>query len=52
MFDFDDIHGASKDEQIRAYAVERAIEMGYTDTAESLIYRAGKIEEFIKNGSK
>lgn len=52
MFDFDDVHGATKDEQIRAYAVERAIEMGESSTAESLLYKAQKIEDFIKNGRK
>lgn len=52
MFDFRDIQAASKGEQIRAWAVERALEMTPTHTAESVVYRAAEIEKFVLEGKQ
>lgn len=54
---FSDIAAASKDEQIRAYAIEQSIESSrYVPpqrmTEDKMLERAAKIEAFIKNGKK
>ena len=54
---FADVVASTKDEQIRAYSVEQAIESSQhvppqRMTEDKLIERAAKIEEFIKNGVK
>ena len=53
MFDFSDVHAATKDEQIRAYAIEKATELAsYTDNSDAavMVRRAQMIEKFIKSG--
>lgn len=55
MFDFRDVAAAKKSEQIRAWAVEQAID-GFNcegsppPTDEALVRRAAKIEEYVLNG--
>jgi hypothetical protein len=52
LIDFMDIRAASKDEQIRAWAVEQAVLITDTESmAETVIYKAGKIEAYVKNGA-
>lgn len=53
MYDFSDITGTSKEEQIRAYSLEQAIEsFGYEESPDGvkLIDRATLFEDFITNG--
>lgn len=51
---FNDIHGTSKEEQIRAWSIEQSIEMlreaQLDSTTKAHIDTAARIEEFIKNG--
>lgn len=54
---FSDVTAASKDEQIRAYSIEQAIESAkYVPpqrmNEDKLIKRAAQIEDYIKNGKK
>lgn len=52
MYDFRDVIASSKDEQIRAWAVEQAIEFYPEGAHESkIVQAAAKIENYIKNGS-
>lgn len=52
MYDFRDVITSSKEEQVRAWAVEQAIEFYPEGTHEDKIVRAAaKIENYIKNGS-
>lgn len=56
MYDFNDIRSASKAEQIRAWAVEKAIDIGLPSdgrfTAEVVVNRAAEIEKFVLEGRK
>lgn len=53
FYDFKDIQATNKSEQIRAWSVEKAIEMyqGTSARQESVIDLSEKIEKFIKAGS-
>lgn len=52
MIDFvADIPDTTKDEQIRAWAVEKAILSGPSD-ATGIVYRADLIEKFVKKGKQ
>jgi len=53
MYDFEDVRAASKDEQIRAFAMEKAIDalgLGSGVPADHYVNTAAKIEQFIKTG--
>lgn len=57
MFDFHDIRGCSKEEQIRAWSVEQAIDLnreglnnGWACTNDSLVDMAAAIEKFVRDG--
>ena len=54
MYDFDDISATSKDEQIRAWCVEKALEsfVGTDATDEEIVNRAHRIFEFLTGGFK
>ena len=54
MYDFRDVSAASKDEQLRAWAVEQALEKHShaNPRDEHLIRTAAEIEDFVKNGTK
>lgn len=43
---------SSKNEQIRAWAIERALEMENAYTVDGLVNRAAAIEDFVLNGKK
>lgn len=51
MFDFDDVAAASKSEQIRAYAIERALEVAPANVS-GIIRAAAAIEDYIINGKE
>jgi len=40
----------TKEELVRAWSIERALEMGGATTVESIVYRASVIEKFVKEG--
>ena len=52
MFDFGDIRSATKAEQIRAFAMEKACDIlaGTTADEGKVVRVASKIENFIKTG--
>lgn len=53
MFDFSDVQAANKDEQIRAYAIEKAVELASfneSSDADIVVRRAEIIEKYIKTG--
>jgi hypothetical protein len=51
MFDFRDIQAASKDEQVRAWAIEQALEYRKPmDADTTLLNTASCIEHFVKTG--
>lgn len=54
MYDFNDIHAASKSEQIRAYSVERALEHFQINrdapSGQELICLAKMVEDYVTNG--
>lgn len=58
MYDFSDVRFATKDEQIRAWSVEQAIEVlreqisscGVLINDEKVVDLAVKIEDYVKNG--
>lgn len=55
MFDFRDVVVATKDEQIRAWSVEQAIDIyreSDSDNAANVLSYAEKIEKFVKEGKK
>ena len=57
MFDFRDIMAANKADQIRSWSIEQAIDAssGSTSgipTAETIVYKAAMIEDFVLNGKK
>ena len=56
MRDFGDVEATSKDEQIRAYSVEKALEFWLSSSSpthvETLIFTADKIENYIKKGHR
>lgn len=53
FYDFRDVTATKKDEQIRAWAVEKSIEMyqGTPAKQDSVVELATKIEKFVKDGS-
>lgn len=53
MYDFRDVHAASKKEQIRAYAIEQAIEADRDSTMSTnqLVNAAAAIEKYILDGN-
>lgn len=54
MFDFRDVGAATKDEQIRAWSIEQAIDIYRSSTSgdsEGVLANAAEIEKFIKEGT-
>ena len=51
MYDFNDVIASTKDEQIRAWSVEQAIEFNRDTPINNVIGFAASIEKFIKEGT-
>lgn len=53
MYDFRDVNATTKDEQIRAWSIEQAVDAssGSVPTSESLVRKAALIEQFVIHGN-
>lgn len=56
MFDFNDVHATNKAEQIRAWAVEQAVDIARTVVPEggsvNIVDMAAELEQYVKTGKK